>query len=212
MSVKFQIYRQNGTKSDGKLVIKNPAFDIEPHDHAIYHAVRTEMANARQGTASSKTRSDARGGGKKPWRQKGRGAARAGTRRSPIWVGGGKAFGPKPHDFSKKIPKKLKKIARKSALAYKYHEGMIIVLEDLKFEEAKSKNIRDLIRALEIENKSVLLLVNELTENIYLSSRNFHNILLVEAEKASTYDMLRCEVILVEKSGLEKLNSRLLMS
>lgn len=210
MSIEFTVYKRDGLESGQKLIIDTPSFDIEPHDHAIYLAVKTEMANSRQGTHSTKTRAEVRGGGRKPWKQKGRGGARAGSRRSPIWVGGGRAFGPKPKYYSMKINKKVKTLARKSALAYKYRDGAITVLEDFNLEEAKAKTVRQFLKAFNLEDKRITLLASGVTENLYLATRNFYNILLVEAERASTYDMLDCEVLLVDKEGLEKLNKRLL--
>lgn len=210
MSIEFTVYKRDGLESGQKLTIDMPSFDIEPHDHAIYLAVKTEMTNSRQGTNSTKTRAEVRGGGRKPWKQKGRGGARAGSRRSPIWVGGGRAFGPKPKYYSMKINKKVKTLARKSALAYKYRDGAITVLEDFNLEEAKAKTVRQFLKAFNLEDKRITLLASEVTENLYLATRNFYNILLVEAERASTYDILDCEVLLVDKEGLEKLNNRLL--
>ncbi|RKY56900.1 MAG: 50S ribosomal protein L4 [Candidatus Neomarinimicrobiota bacterium] len=211
MSMKFTIFKKDGLESSEKMVIKNPSFGIEPHDHAIYLAVKTEMTNARQGSHSTKTRAEVRGGGRKPFRQKGRGAARAGSRRSPIWVGGGRAFGPKPKNYNMKINKKVKLLARKSALSYRYREGAIKVIEELKFSDAKSRNIRDLLKGFGLENKRVTILASEVSRNLYLSCRNFYNVFVIEAEKASTYDLLDCEILLIEKAGLEKLNNRLLL-
>jgi len=210
VSIEFTVYKRDGLESGQKLTIDTPSFDIEPHDHAIYLAVKTEMANSRQGTHSTKTRAEVRGGGRKPWKQKGRGGARAGSRRSPILVGGGRAFGPKPKYYSMKINKKVKTLARKSALAYKYRDGAITVLEDFNLEEAKAKTVRQFLKVFNLEDKRITLLASGVTENLYLATRNFYNILLVEAERASTYDMLDCEVLLVDKEGLEKLNNRLL--
>jgi large subunit ribosomal protein L4 len=210
VSIEFTVYKRDGLESGQKLTIDMPSFDIEPHDHAIYLAVKTEMTNSRQGTNSTKTRAEVRGGGRKPWKQKGRGGARAGSRRSPIWVGGGRAFGPKPKYYSMKINKKVKTLARKSALAYKYRDGAITVLEDFNLEEAKAKTVRQFLKAFNLEDKRITLLASGVTENLYLATRNFYNILLVEAERASTYDILDCEVLLVDKEGLEKLNNRLL--
>lgn len=210
MSIELPIYRKDGSELDQKLVIDNPAFTVEPSDHAIYLAVKTEMANARQGTSSTKTRAEVRGGGKKPWRQKGTGRARAGSRRSPIWVGGGRVFGPKPHDFDLKINRKLKKLARQSALAYRFQEGAVKVVEDFSLTAPKAKEIRNLLKSLGLEGKRVSILASELTDNLILACRNFYNILLVEAAKASTYDILDCEVLLIDRAGLEKLNNALL--
>jgi large subunit ribosomal protein L4 len=211
VSVELPIYQKDGLETGQKLKLKKASFEIEPHDHSIYLAVRTEMTNSRQGSHSTKTRAEARGGGRKPWKQKGRGAARAGSRRSPIWVGGGRAFGPKPKNYSLKINKKVKTLARKSALAYKYKEGAIRVIEDFVLEDAKAKTIRQMLKAFDIENKRITLLATNVSKNLYLATRNFYNILLVEAGSASTYDLLDCEVLLVDKEGLETLNNRLLV-
>jgi len=150
VSVEFTVYKKDGIESGQKLKLKEAAFTGEPHDHSIYLAVKTEMTNARQGTHSTKTRAEVRGGGRKPWKQKGRGGARAGSRRSPIWVGGGRAFGPKPKNYSMKINKKVKTLARKRALAYKYREGAIKVVDNFNLEDAKAKTIRQMLKALDI--------------------------------------------------------------
>jgi len=210
VSLEFSVYNKNGKEKDQKMVMDQVSFDIEPHDHSIYLAVKTEMTNARQGTNSTKTRSEVRGGGKKPFPQKGRGSARAGTTRSPIWVGGGRTFGPKPINYKMKINKKVKNLARKSALSYKLADNAIKVIEDLKFDKPQTKEIRLLLKNLGVEGKKITLLVSEFSENVYLSCRNLYNILLVESERASTYDILDCEILLVEKSGLEKINNSLL--
>jgi len=210
LSIELPIYRKDGSELDQKLVIDNPAFTIEPSDHAIYLAVKTEMANARQGTHATKTRAEVRGGGKKPWRQKGTGRARAGSRRSPIWVGGGRVFGPKPHDYDLKINRKLKKLARQSALTYRFQEGAVKVVEDFNLTAPKAKEIRNLLKNLGLEGKRISILTGELSDELILACRNFYNILLVEAAKASTYDILDCEVLLIDRAGLEKLNNALL--
>lgn len=210
MSVQFSVYQKDGKKSGKRYTLKTPAFDMDPHDHAIYLAVKAEMTNARQGSHSTKTRADARGGGRKPWRQKGRGTARAGSRRSPIWVGGGRTFGPKPHVHHMKINRKLKQLARKSALAYKYREKAIKVIDSLQFDEPKSRRISDLLRAFDLSAKTVTILVSKLDKNLYLSCRNFPNLMVLEAAQASTYDILDCDLLLIEKEGFKKLNSNLL--
>lgn len=208
MSIEFPIYSKEGQKTDQKLVLKEAAFDIEPHDHSLYLAVKTEMTNARQGSSSTKTRAEVRGGGRKPWRQKGRGTARAGSTRSPIWVGGGRAFGPKPKNFRMKINKKVKKLARQSALAYKYREDAIRVTEALAYDEVKSKNIRALMEGLQVQDKKVTILAAQLSEELFLASRNFPNLFVTEAANASTYDIMDCDVLLVEKEGMETLNNQ----
>lgn len=212
MSVELAVYNLDGTEAGEKVTFKDAAFEVEPHDHAIYLAVKAEMTNARQGTHSTKTRAEVRGGGRKPWKQKGRGTARAGSRRSPIWVGGGRAFGPKPKYYQMKINKKVKSLARRSALAYKYQQDAIKVVEDFKLPDARAKTIREMLKAFDLENKKITLLATDVDENLYLATRNFYNILLVEAERASTYDILDCDILLVDRKGLETLNNRLMVN
>jgi large subunit ribosomal protein L4 len=210
VSIEFSVFKKDGADSGEKLVIETPAFEIEPHDHAIYLAVKAEMTNVRQGTHSTKTRGEVRGGGKKPWKQKGTGRARSGSRRNPVWVGGGRIFGPKPHSYQMKVNKKVKLLARQSALAYRYKEGVLKVIEDLVLAEPKARVIRDLLNKFELTDKKVTILTANLDDNLYLACRNFGNILVLEAETVSTYDLLDCEALLIDKSGLEKLNSALL--
>ncbi|MDD5539179.1 MAG: 50S ribosomal protein L4 [Candidatus Neomarinimicrobiota bacterium] len=210
MSIEFSVFKKDGADSGEKLVIETPAFEIEPHDHAIYLAVKAEMTNVRQGTHSTKTRGEVRGGGKKPWKQKGTGRARSGSRRNPVWVGGGRIFGPKPHSYQMKVNKKVKLLARQSALAYRYKEGVLKVIEDLVLAEPKARVIRDLLNKFELTDKKVTILTANLDDNLYLACRNFGNVLVLEAETVSTYDLLDCEALLIDKSGLEKLNSALL--
>jgi len=210
VSIEFSIYKRDGSDSGEKLVIETPAFEIEPHDHAIYLAVKTEMTNARQGTHSTKTRGEVRGGGKKPWKQKGTGRARSGSRRNPVWVGGGRIFGPQPHPYLMKVNKKVKLLARQSALAYRFKEGALKIIDDLLFTDPKSKNIRELLKKFDLVDKKVTILTSVLDDNLFLACRNFYNVLVLEAEKVSTYDLLDCEALLIDKSGLEKLNNALL--
>lgn len=210
MSIELPIFYKDGSEADQKLVIENPAFLVEPNDHAIYLAVKAELANIRQGTHDTKTRGEVSGGGKKPWRQKGTGRARAGSIRSPIWVHGGRVFGPHPRDYDQRVNKKIKCLARKSALAYRYQEGAIKIVDEISVTEPKAKEIRALLKNLGIENKKVTLLPGKIDENLALACRNFYNVLLVEAEKASTYDLLDCEVLVFDKEGFEKINQALL--
>ncbi len=207
--MEFTVYKKDGIDSGEKLQLKQPAFDIEPNDHAIYTVVRAEQTNARRGTHSAKTRAEARGGGRKPWPQKGRGTARAGTIRSPLWVGGGRAFGPQSHKHHLKVNKKVKQLARKSVLAYRYKEDAIRVIKDFNFKAAKSRNIRQLLQGLEAAHKQVAILVGEITEKLYLAVRNFSNIKLYHAEEVSTYRLMDCDLLIFDKEGIQKLNNRL---
>ena len=180
-------------------------FGVEPNDHVIYLAVKVFLANQRQGTHKAKERSEVRGGGRKPWRQKGRGTARAGTTRSPIWVGGGRVFGPKPRNYRQKLNKKVSQLARKSALAYKAKANQIMVVEDFNFDQPKSKDFANILSALNIYGKKTLLLTNGTQQNVYRSGRNIAKVNIVEANKATTYDLVNNQVLLLQKGAVEQL-------
>lgn len=203
--MKVDLYKLDGTTSKKSVELPAQIFDVEPNDDAIYQDVKTIMTNARQGKASTKNRSAVRGGGRKPWRQKGRGVARAGTIRSPLWRGGGVIFGPNPHDFNMKVNKKVKTLARKSVFSYKAKEGVLAVIEDLKMEAPKTKEFASLIKGWDVEAKKITVLLSEKKENVILSGRNLPNVSICIAANASSYDLLDNEVLLVEKGAIEKL-------
>ena len=192
--MKLDVYKIDGSKSGDSVELSEEIFGIEPNDHVIYLAVKAYLANQRQGTHKSKERNEVRGGGRKPWRQKGRGVARAGTIRSPLWVGGGRIFGPKPRNYREKLNKKVKDLARKSALTYKAKSEQIVVVEDFNFELPKSKELYSILNALNVVGKKTLILTNGADDNVY---------------KASTYEILNSKVLLVQKSAVEKLVSTL---
>ena len=209
--MKLNILNNDG--SEGKAVtVDKSVFDIKPNESVIHQAVITELANERQGTHASKNRSKVRGGGKKPWKQKGRGVARAGTIRSPIWRGGGTVFGPQPHDYKTKISKKMKRLARRSVLSFRVDKGDILVVDEISISSPKTKEFIEFLKILNISGKKVTILVASLSENLFLSSRNVPNIYLVEATSASTYDLLDCEKLLFDKAGLALLNKKLMVS
>lgn len=204
--MKLDIYKIDGKTSGKKIDLPKEIFGIEPNDHSIYLAVKAYLANQRQGTHKSKERGEIRGGGKKPWKQKGRGGSRAGTIRSPLWVGGGRIFGPKPRDYRQDLSKKVKSLARKSALSYKLKDEQIIIIEDFNFEKPKTKEFLSLIGALNITGKKVLLLTNGKQESVYKSGRNIPKVKVLEANKASTYDILNNQVLIMQKSAVEVLS------
>ena len=209
--MKLNILNNDG--SEGKAVtVDKSVFGIKPNESVIHQAVITELANERQGTHASKNRSKVRGGGKKPWKQKGRGVARAGTIRSPIWRGGGTVFGPQPHDYKTKISKKMKRLARRSVLSFRADNGDILVVDEISISSPKTKEFIEFLKILNISGKKVTILVASLSENLFLSSRNVPNIYLVEATSASTYDLLDCEKLLFDKAGLALLNKKLIVS
>ncbi|GMR24762.1 MAG: 50S ribosomal protein L4 [Ignavibacteria bacterium] len=204
--MKFQIYKTDGSVSGDKIDLADNVFGIKPNDHAIYLSVKAFLANKRQGTHKAKERSDVRGGGAKPFRQKGRGAARAGTIRSPLWVGGGTIFGPRPRSYRQNLPKKVKRLARKSAFSYKVKDEQLMVVEDFSFEKPKTKNLTDLLNALNTEGKKVLILTGSNDSAVYKSGRNLPKVRVLEAEKASTYDILNNQVLILQKSAVKAIS------
>ena len=205
--MKLEVYKQDGTKSGETVELSKDIFEIEPNDHVLYLAVKAYLANQRQGTHKAKERSEVHGGGKKPWKQKGRGGARAGTTRSPLWVGGGSIFGPKPHSYRQKLNKKVLSLARKSALSYKAKANQIMVVEDFNFDGPKTKDFASLLNALKVKGKRTLLLTNGTQENVYKSGRNITKVNVLEANKASAYDLLNNQVLLVQKSAVNLLEN-----
>ena len=207
--MKLDIYNKTGQKSSKKVILKDEVFGIIPNQHSVYLAVSAEMASMRQGTHSSKTRAEVRGGGAKPWRQKGTGRARIGSLRNPSRVHGSKAFGPKPHKYEKKVNKKVKQLARKSVLSQKVSEKNFIVLDEFSLETPKTNEFVNILNKLKIDGKRVTVLTEKVEDNLYFGSRNIKNICVVPAGSASTYDLLDCQLILSDLAGVEILNSQL---
>jgi large subunit ribosomal protein L4 len=201
--MKLDILKIDGSKSGEQIELAEDIFGVEPNDHAIYLAVKSYNANQRQGTSKAKERGEVRGGGKKPWRQKGRGGARAGTTRSPLWVGGGTIFGPKPRVYREDLPKKLKRLARKSALSYKVRDNQLVIVEDFNIEQPKTKEFKQILNSLEISGKKVLLLTGSHQEVVYKSGRNIPKVNIMEAAKASTYSILNNQVLVLQKSAVD---------
>ena len=206
--MKLKVLNIDGSKGS-TVNLDDSVFGIEPNQHVVHQAVISELSNNRQGTHSSKNRSAVRGGGKKPWKQKGRGVARAGTIRSPLWKGGGVVFGPEPHRYTKKTTKKMRKLARKSVLSDKAKNGKLIIIDDIILNEPKTKLLVKLFDSLKLSSSKITLLVNSEKNNLFLAARNLPNVYLVESTSASTYDLIDCDVIVAEKSGLELLNNQL---
>lgn len=205
--MKVDVYKIDGTKSGETVELSDNIFAIEPNDHVIYLSVKAYLAAQRQGTHKTKERNEVRGGGRKPWKQKGRGTARAGTTRSPIWIGGGTIFGPKPRNYRQKINKKVNRLARKSALSIKAKSEQIIIVEDFNFDTPKSKDFSQILSSLNLTGKKTLVLTSETQENVYRSGRNIEKINIREAEKASAYEVLNSQVVLLQKGAVEKLES-----
>jgi large subunit ribosomal protein L4 len=205
--MELNILKTDGTESGEKVKLSDEIFGIEPNEHAIYMAVRTFLDNKRQGTAKVKTRGEVRGGGKKPFKQKHTGMARQGSKRSPLMPGGGSIFGPQPRDYSSHLPKKMHRLARKSALSLRAKEGGIMVVEDFSFEQPKTKQMAQLLNALKIGSVKTLLLTPGTDQNVVRAGRNIPVLNILEANKASTYDFVNSRVLLIQKSALEVLQN-----
>ena len=184
----------------GDITLNENVWGIEPNDAVLYDALTLARNNQRQGTAATKTRSDVSGGGIKPWKQKGTGRARQGSIRAPHWVGGGVVFGPHPRSFAKKMNRKERRLALKSALAYKVIESEMIIVDNFNIETPKTKEALSILNNLKA-NKKVLLVVDELTDNIILATRNIKEIVLLEANEINTYDVIAADnMIITEKA------------
>lgn len=205
--MKLTIYTIDGKSSEKKAELNDSIFTFEPNETLIYEDVRRYLSNKRQGTASTKERSEVRGGGRKAYRQKGTGMARRGSIRSPLLKGGGTVFGPKPRTYSVRMTKKMKQSARKSALSLKAQSDAITIVENFSFETPKTKSIQELIQALQLDGKKVLILTAETDQNVYKSARNIPKVDVLEAYKPNTYQILNADVLLIQEGGIEVLEN-----
>ena len=192
--------------NSGKIVdsisVDDGIFKVDLNTSVVRQAVLSELTNLRQGTHSSKNRSLVKGGGKKPWKQKGRGVARAGTIRSPLWKGGGTVFGPEPHSYSHKLPKKMSRLARKCVISKKLTDGELVVLEKININSSKTSDFISFLENLKIKEKKILILVSSFQENLVLSSRNLRNVYVENVKSVSVYDLLDSDIILTDKEGI----------
>ena len=207
--MKLDIYQKSGKKSAKKVTLNEAVFGITPNEHCVYLAVSSEMASIRQGTHSSKTKGEVAGSGAKPWRQKGTGRARVGHIRNPSRVHGSKAFGPKPHNYDKKVNKKVRQLARRSVLSQKVSKNSFIVLDNIFPETPKTSEFTGLLKNFNLTEKKVTILTDSMEENLYLGSRNIKNICVVPVQSASAYDLLDCQMILANEASVEILNKQL---
>jgi large subunit ribosomal protein L4 len=201
--MQVEVLNISGKKTAKKVDLVDSIFNAEPNDHCIYLDVKQYLANQRQGTHKSKERAEIARTTKKLKRQKGTGGARAGSMKSPLFIGGGRAFGPKPRDYSFKLNKKVKSLARISALTYKAKENAITVLEDFNFEAPKTKNFVDLIKNLNLADKKTLVILGGANKNVYLSSRNIQGTKVINASDLNTYDILHAENLVLAESSVK---------
>jgi large subunit ribosomal protein L4 len=203
--MKAKIYDSTGTVTAKSVTLSDDIFGIEPNNHAIYLDVKQHLANKRQGTHKSKERAEIAGSTRKIKKQKGTGGARAGSVKSGTRVGGGRIFGPRPRNYHFKLNIKLKRLARKSAFAFKAKNDAILVMQDINFAEAKTKDFKTLITSLKLDDQKVLFILAENTDNVYLASRNLKKVKVVTADSFNTYDLLNAKKIILAEGAVKKI-------
>jgi len=207
--MEINVLNLSGKETGAKVQLPESVFGIEPNDHAIYLDVKQFLANQRQGTHKSKQRNEIAGSTRKLYKQKGTGGARAGSVKSPLFNGGGRVFGPQPRDYSFKLNKKLKTLARKSALSYKAKDNSIVVLEDFKFDEIKTKTYIQMVADLNVADVKTLLVLAAADNNVYLSSRNLKKAKVITADQLNTYDVLNAGKLLLTAGAVKTLEEAL---
>ncbi len=199
------VYNAKGAKTERMVTLDDAIFGIEPNDHAIYLDVKQHMANKRQGTHSSKEKSDLTGSTRKLKKQKGTGGARAGSIKNPLYKGGARVFGPHPRDYSFKLNKKLKRLARKSALSYKAQDNNITILEDIRFDAPKTKQFIELLKSFQLTDVKTLLVMAATEVNVSLSARNLGKVKIIKASDLNTYEILDASRLLITESSVKEI-------
>jgi large subunit ribosomal protein L4 len=207
--MELSVIQTSGKDSGRKINLNDSIFGVEPNDHAIYLDVKHHLANQRQGTSKSKQRNEINATTKKLKRQKGTGGARAGSMKSPLFVGGGRVFGPVPRDYDFKLNKKLKRVARLSALSYKAKENSITILENPSFENPKTKEFNAMLKNLSLSDKKTLVVISDVNKNLYLSSRNLKRSKVVTASDLNTYDILNAQQLVLTEGSLPVIENTL---
>ena len=205
--MELEVYNINGEVTDKKVTLDDSIFGIEPNEHVIWLDVKLYLANQRQGTHKTKERNEITGSTRKIIRQKGSGGARRGDIKSPLLVGGGRAFGPKPRDYSFKINKKTKVLARKSALSLKAKNSAIVVVEDFDFDTPKTKSLVDLTKNLQLADKKLLFVLPSQNKNVYLSARNLGKVNIITASDINTYKIMDCANLVITESSLAAIDN-----
>ncbi|NLY45238.1 MAG: 50S ribosomal protein L4 [Tissierella sp.] len=199
---KVNVYNMLGEQV-GEIELNDQIFGVEVNQHVVYEVVKNQLANKRQGTQSTKTRAEVRGGGRKPWRQKGTGRARIGSIRAPHWTGGGVTFAPKPRDYSYKVPKKVKRLAMKSALTSKVENGEIIVIDELNFDAPKTKEMVNLLNKLNADKKALIVTADK-NENVVRSANNIATVQTTVVNNLNVYDILKYNSFIITKDAVRK--------
>ena len=203
--MKVDLFNKEGKKTS-QITLNDKVFAIKPNEHTIYLSVKSELAAKRQGTSSSKTRSEVSGGGAKPWKQKGTGRARVGSSRNPSRVHGGSAFGPEPRSYVEKVNKKVKSLARKSALSQKIKSTSFRVVDDLSMDTFKTKEFNRLLTNLKVQNQKLTLIVGKEDKNLFMSCRNLKDVNLVSVKNVSTYDIVNSNMLLFDQASVKHIN------
>jgi large subunit ribosomal protein L4 len=203
------VLKSSGEQTTKKVSLSDAIFGIKPNDHAIYLDVKSYLANQRQGTHKSKQRNEISGSSKKLKKQKGTGGARAGNIKNPQFKGGGRIFGPQPRDYSFKLNKKVKDLARKSALSYKAKDNSIAILEDFTFDSPKTKSYVALLKALSVTDKKTLLILSEVNKNVVKSGRNIQHAKITTADQINTYDLMNADRLIFVESSISKVENLL---
>jgi len=208
-TMELKVLNIQGAETGEVVTLNDDIFAVEVSEHAMYLDVKAILANRRQGTHKTKTRAEVRGGGKKPYRQKGTGNARQGSSRSPIMVGGGTIFGPQPRSYEQKVNRKVKQLARRSALSSKAAAGQIVVVEDFSLESIKTRPVADMLKNLGLAEKKTLLMMPHYDNVVSTSGRNIEKLKIQVADQASTYDILNSQAVLFQKAALQKIEETL---
>jgi large subunit ribosomal protein L4 len=205
--MELAVYNKSGKATSKKISLSKEIYAIEPNDHAIYMDVKLYLANQRQGTHKAKERAEITGSTRKIKKQKGTGTARAGSIKNPLFKGGGRVFGPRPRNYSFSLNKKLRKLARKSALTYKANDKEITILEDLKFDQPKTKDFLSLMENLKMTDGKTLFVISDNDKNVYLSARNIQAARIMPANQLTTYDILKAKRLVIAEGAIEKIEN-----
>ena len=205
--MELAVYNKSGKATSKKISLSKEIYAIEPNDHAIYMDVKLYLANQRQGTHKAKERAEITGSTRKIKKQKGTGTARAGSIKNPLFKGGGRVFGPRPRNYSFSLNKKLRKLARKSALTYKANDKEITILEDLKFDQPKTKDFLSLMENLKMTDGKSLFVISDNDKNVYLSARNIQAARIMPANQLTTYDILKAQRLVIAEGAIEKIEN-----
>ncbi len=209
MSMKVEIRKLDGSGTGKQVNLKKEVFGIKPHENAVYLAIKSELANSRQGSASTKTRGDVKGSGAKLWRQKGTGRARVGDRRTPVWRGGGVVFGPKPRSYQLKVNRKVRTLARKSVLSAMQQEDRIVIVDNFDLESHKTRLMVSALESLGLTGKRIMVLATNPSEQLRLATSNLPGVRLKSAADVSTYDAWSADYLLIDIEGIKNLSTAL---